>query len=69
MMTLTRPLPRARREVKKPKKPKVKKPKVTGAEVAVLIDAENLVARLFEISIRPRQTSRPRQIPIKNEIL
>ncbi|ONM53420.1 hypothetical protein ZEAMMB73_Zm00001d019623 [Zea mays] len=36
--------------VKKPKKPKVKKPKVTVAEATVLIDAENLVAHLFEIS-------------------
>ncbi|NP_001381831.1 uncharacterized protein LOC100382048 [Zea mays] len=42
--------PRQEGEVKKPKKPKVKKPKVTVAEAAVLIDAENLAAHLFEIS-------------------
>jgi hypothetical protein len=29
------------------------------AEAAVLIDAENLAAHLFEISVRSRQTSRP----------
>jgi heme-binding NEAT domain protein len=64
--TLTRPLPRARREVKKPL---VKKPKVTVAEAVILIDAKNLAAHLLEISVRPRQTSRPRRIPVKNEIL
>jgi hypothetical protein len=57
--------PRQEGEVKKPKKPKVKKPKVTVAEAAVLIDAENLAAHLFEISVRPRQTSPPRRIPVK----
>jgi hypothetical protein len=36
---------------KKPKKPKVKKPKVTVAEAAALIDAENLAAHLVEISV------------------
>jgi heme-binding NEAT domain protein len=55
--------------VKKPKKPKVKKPKVTVAEATVLIDVENVVAHLFEISVRPSQTSRPHRIPVKNEIL
>jgi hypothetical protein len=55
--TLTRPLPRARREVKKPKKPKVKKLKVTIAEAAVLIDAKNLTTHLFEISVRPSSPS------------
>lgn len=39
------------------------------AEAAVLIDAENLAAHLFEISVRPRQTSRPRRIPIKKRDL
>ncbi|XP_066305842.1 uncharacterized protein [Miscanthus floridulus] len=42
--------PRQEGEVKKPKKPKVKKPKVTVAEAAALIDAENLAAHLVEIS-------------------
>ncbi|KAL6627513.1 hypothetical protein ACP70R_031239 [Stipagrostis hirtigluma subsp. patula] len=42
--------PRPEGEVKKPKKPKVKKPKVTVAEAAALIDAENLAAHLVEIS-------------------
>ncbi|KAG0536757.1 hypothetical protein BDA96_03G091100 [Sorghum bicolor] len=42
--------PRQEGEVKKPKKPKVKKPKVTVAEAAALIDAENLAAHLIEIS-------------------
>jgi hypothetical protein len=47
----------------------VKKPKVMVAEAAVLIDAENLAAHLFEISVRPRQTSRPRRIPVKKRDL
>jgi len=38
-------------EPKKPKKPKVKKPKVTVAEAAALIDAENLAAHLIDISV------------------
>ncbi|KAK3160238.1 hypothetical protein QOZ80_1BG0056970 [Eleusine coracana subsp. coracana] len=42
--------PRQEGEVKKPKKPKVKKPKVTVAEAAALIDADNLGAHLVEIS-------------------
>ncbi|CAL4964981.1 unnamed protein product [Urochloa decumbens] len=42
--------PRQEGEVKKPKKPKVKKPKVTVAEAAALIDAESLAAHLIEIS-------------------
>ncbi|XP_062192225.1 uncharacterized protein LOC133895738 [Phragmites australis] len=42
--------PRQEGEMKKPKKPKVKKPKVTVAEAAALIDAENLAAHLVEIS-------------------
>ncbi|XP_062199235.1 uncharacterized protein LOC133901690 isoform X2 [Phragmites australis] len=41
--------PRQEGEAKKPKKPKVKKPKVTVAEAAALIDAENLAAHLVEI--------------------
>lgn len=47
--------PRQEGELKKPKKPKVKKPKVTVAEAAALIDAENLAAHLVEISVTPRQ--------------
>lgn len=43
--------PRQEGEVKKPKKPKVKKPKVTVAEAAALIDADNLGAHLVDISV------------------
>jgi hypothetical protein len=64
--TLMRPLPCARREVKKPL---VKKPKVTVAEAVILIDAKNLVAHLLEILVRPRQTSRPCRIPVKKQDL
>jgi hypothetical protein len=40
-----------RQEDEAAKKPKVKKPKVTVAEAAALIDAENLAAHLVEISV------------------
>jgi len=61
--------PRQEGEVKKPKKPKVKKPKVTVAEAAALIDAENLAAHLVEISVTPRRTSLAVEFLSKNQIL
>jgi hypothetical protein len=61
--------PRQEGEVKKPKKPKVKKPKVTVAEAAALIDAENLAAHLIEISVTPRRTSPPVEFLFTNQIL
>jgi hypothetical protein len=36
-----------------------------GREAVILIDAKNPAAHLLEISVRPRQTSRPRRIPVK----
>jgi hypothetical protein len=44
---------------KRPKKPKVKKPKVTVAEAAALIDSDNLAAHLVEISVTPLSLSSP----------
>jgi hypothetical protein len=51
---------------KKPKKPKVKKPKVTVAEAAALIDADNLAAHLVEISVTPLSLSRP--VPCRGNV-